>query len=158
MRSAARESEACSLWAPIGQMLALLAFRSTAIALVWENNGMADGSRRGRAVVAVPVDAVDELERSGLASYLPAFRSPGVEALVTVGTDAAAMVTLMQAPDSVRAFAAWVRRRCSRSDESIELSAARGGVRVHLKVDGHVSVEEVAEFLAAALADHRSEP
>jgi hypothetical protein len=106
------------------------------------------------AIVAVPFDAVRELEREGLAFPLPVFRGAVVDAVVTVGMDSATLVTLLQAPDSIRAFAAWVRDRCTRPGDSIELSARRGGQRVRLRVDGTVDVGVVADFLVAVLADH----
>ena len=110
------------------------------------------------AVVAVPFDSVSELESAGLAFPLPVFRGAVLDAVVTVGMDSAALVTLLQAPDSVRAFAAWVRDRCVRSSDSIELSARRGGRRVRLKVDGDIDVSVVTDFLVAAFADHDSQP
>lgn len=82
--------------------------------------------RAETVVVAVPSDAVRELEREGLALPVPVFRGPVLNAVVTVGMDSATLVTLLQAPDSIRAFAAWVRDRCARSGGSIELSAKRG--------------------------------
>jgi hypothetical protein len=109
-------------------------------------------------VVAVPVDAVGELERKGLAFPLPTLRGSVLDAVVMIGMDSAALVTLLQAPDSVRAFAAWVRDRCARSGDSIEVSARRGGREVRLKVDGAIDVDVVANFLVAALADHDSQP
>jgi len=112
--------------------------------------------RAETVIVAVPLDAVREMEREGLALPLPVFRGPVLDAVVTVGMDSAALVTLLQAPDSIRAFAAWVRDRCARSGGSIELSAKRGGRRVHLTVDGDVDIRVVADFLEAALADHDS--
>ncbi len=108
---------------------------------------------RHPVIVAVPVDAVAELAREGLADPLPVFRGAALDAAVTVGTDAAALVTLLQAPDSIRAFAAWVRGRWTRSGDSIELSVTRGNRRVHLTVDGDVDIEAVAGFLAAAFTD-----
>ena len=110
--------------------------------------------RAEASVVAVPVDAARELEREGLAFPLPVVRGAVVDAVVTVGMDSAALVTLLQAPDSIRTFAAWLRDRCARSSESIELSARRGGQRIRLKVDGDIDVAVVAAFLAAAFADH----
>lgn len=101
--------------------------------------------------MAVPFDAVSELESEGLASRLPVLRGPVLDAVVTVGTDAAALVSLLQAPDAVRAFAAWVHRRCVRSGDFIELSARSGDRRVHLKVDGRIDAGVVADFLMAAL-------
>src|SRR5215831_14179333 len=83
---------------------------------------MKNGNDRNSVIVAVPLDAVGELEREGLASPLPVFRGAAIDAVVTVGMDSAALVTLLQAPDSVRAFAAWIRDRCSRSGDSTELN------------------------------------
>jgi len=104
-------------------------------------------------VVAVPFDAVRELEDEELAFPIPVVRGPVLEAIVSVGTDSAALVTLLQAPDSVRAFAVWIRDRCARSGESIELSARRGHRQVRLTVNGDIHIGVVADFLVAAFAD-----
>lgn len=104
-------------------------------------------------IVAVPADAVGELEREGIAFALPVLRGPVVEAVVMIGSDAASLVTLLQAPSAVRAFAGWLHARWARSGESIDVSARSGDLRVHLKVDGHVDVSVVADFLTAALKD-----
>jgi hypothetical protein len=108
--------------------------------------------------IAVPTDAVLELECEGLAFALPVFRGAVLDPVVTVGMDAAALVTLLQAPDSIRAFATWVRGRCARRGDSIELSARRGDVRVHLTVDGDIDMDVVANFLRAAFAEHDPQP
>jgi hypothetical protein len=108
--------------------------------------------------IAVPFDAVRELEQEGLAFSRFVLRGTALDAVVTVGMDSAALVTLLQAPDSVRAFAGWVRNRCARSGDSIELSARRGGRQVHLTVNGDIDVAVIAEFLIAALADRGSQP
>lgn len=107
-------------------------------------------------IVAVPFDAVADLESKGLASYVPIFRGAALDAVVAVGADAATLVSLLQAPDAIKAFAAWVRDRCSRSGDSIELTARSGDRQVHLKVDGHIDVGVIADFLTAALKDDGS--
>jgi len=66
------------------------------------------------AVIAVPADGVPELEHQELAFRVPVLRGPVLDAVVTVGTDASVLVTLLQAPDAVRAFVAWVHGRFSR--------------------------------------------
>ena len=104
-------------------------------------------------VIAVPPDAVPELEHDGLADPLPRFRGAALDAVVTVGTDAAALVTLLQTPDSLRAFAAWVHGRFERSGSSIELSAKRGKRQLRLAVDGDVDVQAVADFLAMVFTE-----
>jgi len=109
------------------------------------------GDRAEAMIVAVPFDAVSELEGEGLAFPLVVFRGAVLDAVVTVGTDAATLVSLMQAPDAIRAFAAWLHARCTRSGNSIELSARSGDRRVHLKVDGHIDPSVVADFLMAAM-------
>jgi hypothetical protein len=119
---------------------------------------MGDSADEQAVIVAVPVDAVRELEREGLAFALPILRGTVIDAVVMVGMDAAALVTLLQAPDSIRAFAAWVRDRYVRRGDSIELRARRGDLQVHLTVDGDIDVEVVADFLAAAFADHDPQP
>lgn len=109
-------------------------------------------------IIAVPSDAVLDLEGEGLAVALPVLRGAVLDAIVTVGMDAAALVTLLQAPDSIRAFATWVRDRCARRGDSIELSARRGDLRVHLTVDGDIDIDAVTKFLTAAFADHDPQP
>lgn len=107
-------------------------------------------------IIAVPTDTVPELECAGLALALPIFRGAVLDAVATFGTDAAALVTLLQTPDSIRAFATWARDRCAKRGDSIELSARRGDLRVHLTVDGGIDIDVVADFLAAAFADRDS--
>jgi hypothetical protein len=108
-------------------------------------------------IITVPFDAVRELEHEGLAFHLPVFRGAALEAVVSVGMDSAALVTLLQAPDSVRAFAAWIRHWSASSGDSIVISAKRGGRQVHLKADGNIDVHVVANFLVAAFEDHESQ-
>lgn len=114
--------------------------------------------RSKAVIVAVPSDGVSELEHEGLAFRLPVLRGAVLDAVVTVGMDSAALVTLLQAPDSLRAFASWVRDRCVRSGDSVEVIARRGSRRVHLTVDGDVDIGIVADFIAAAFADRDSQP
>ena len=102
-------------------------------------------------IVAVPFDAVSELETDGLAFPVRIFRGAVLEAVVTVGTDAATLVSLLQAPDAVRAFALWVRARCQRSGDLIELSARSGHRQIRLRVDGHIDTKIIADFLMAAM-------
>ena len=105
-------------------------------------------------IVAVPFEAVDELESQGLATAVQVFRGgTAMEAVLSVGMDSAALVTLIQAPDAIRAFAAWVRDGCSRSGDKIDIVAKRGDRRVRLTVDGDVDVAIVADFIAAAFGD-----
>jgi hypothetical protein len=103
-----------------------------------------------RAVVAVSADAAAELEREGLAERLPAFR--GLEAVFAVGADAATLVTLLQTPDAIRAFAAWIRTRCTRSGTSVDITINRGKKRLHVEGD-EISIESVANFIAAAFKE-----
>jgi hypothetical protein len=119
---------------------------------------MVMGNRADTVTVAVPFDAVRGLERDRLAFPLPVFRGAALDAVVTVGTDSASLVTLLQAPEAIRAFAAWIRQKCATSGDSIEVSATRQGRRVQLKVDGDIDVGVVADFLIAAFADHKSQP
>jgi len=110
------------------------------------------------AIVAVPFDAVRELERKGLALPQHVLRGTVLDAVVTIGMDSAALVTLLQAPDAIRAFATWVRDRYAGPGDSIEISARRGGRRVHLTVDGDTDIGVVADFLAAAFEDNDLRP
>ena len=102
-------------------------------------------------IVAVPSDLVGDLESHGLAFRLPALRGAALDAVVMVGTDTATLVSLLQAPDAIRAFATWVRGRCTGSGDSIELSARSGSRRVYLKVDGRIDISVIADFLMAAI-------
>jgi hypothetical protein len=102
-------------------------------------------------IVAVPFDAVSELETNGLAFPVRVFRGAALEAVVAVGTDAATLVSLLQAPDAVRAFAAWVRARCQRSGDMIELKARSGHQQIRLEVEGHIDTKIIADFLMAAM-------
>lgn len=104
-------------------------------------------------IVAVPSDSVSELESRGLAFPVSVFRGGALDAIVTVGTDAAALVSLLQAPDAIRAFADWIRGRCQRREDSIELSVWSGGKRIYLKVNGHIDIAMVEDFIASALPD-----
>jgi hypothetical protein len=109
-----------------------------------------------QVVVAVPADVVPELEREGLAERLPAFRGPALDAVVSVGTDAATLITLLQAPDAIKAFAAWIRTRCMRSRTSIEITVRSGNRRLHIDGDGDIAVQAVADFLTAAFREGES--
>jgi hypothetical protein len=110
-------------------------------------------SEQRRVIVAVPADAALELEREALAERLPVFRGAALDAVVSVGTDAAVLVTLLQAPEAVRAFAAWIRARCAHSDTSVEITVRRGSQRLHVDADGDISIEKVADFLASAFKE-----
>ena len=115
---------------------------------------MTEITEQHTVIVAVPADAVPELQRDGLAHPLTVFRGAALDAAVTVGTDAAMLVTLLQAPDSIRAFAAWVLSRRARSGTSIEVSVKRGNRRVHLVVGGDVGIQSVADFLTSAFKEN----
>jgi hypothetical protein len=106
-------------------------------------------------IIAVPADAARELEHQELARRLPVVRGAVFDSLVSVGTDAAVLVTLLQAPGSVRAFAAWLRSRSARSEDSIELTAKLGDRRAHLTITGDIDISVVTEFLDAAFGDHQ---
>jgi|HubBroStandDraft_2_1064218.scaffolds.fasta_scaffold1558348_1 hypothetical protein len=102
------------------------------------------------AVIAVPNDAVYELEQLGLAFSV---RGPALQAAVTIGTDAATLVTLVQAPETIGAFARWVAGRCGRSSDSVELIARRQGKLVRIAVTGDVEPRAIAEFIERAITD-----
>ena len=120
---------------------------------------MEEGMSDQRAMmIAVSIDDVLELERKGLAFPVAVFRGAPLDAIVTVGMDASALVTLLQAPESVRAFSAWMRSKCARSGNTIELTAQRDERRVHLVVDGDIDVSVVTDFLSAAFKDHDGGP
>jgi hypothetical protein len=105
------------------------------------------------ALVAVPKDLADDLLGNGLAGPVPVFRGAVLDAVIVVGTDAGTVVTLMQAPESVRRFAGWLREHAARHEDSIKVEARRGGRSLTLRVDGSVPVETITGFIADALAD-----
>jgi hypothetical protein len=108
---------------------------------------MTEPATARRAIVAVPEDAVAELEELDLARPVFAFRGPALDAAVAIGTDAAALVTLLQAPEAIRGFAAWIRARCERTGDAIEVVARHGDVKVRLRVTGEVSPQVIFDFL-----------
>jgi hypothetical protein len=105
-----------------------------------------------RAIVSVPEDAVAELEGLDLARPVFAFRGPALDAVVAIGTDAATLVTMLQAPEAIRGFAEWIRARCERTGDEIEVVARRGDVKVRLRVTGEVSPQAIFDFLTEALS------
>jgi hypothetical protein len=109
-------------------------------------------------LVAVPEEVVDELVTAGLAQVIPTIRGPVLDAVATIGSNAAVLITLLQAPDSIRAFAAWTVSWARRRTETIEIRAKRGGRRLELRVDGDVPVEVVAEFLSAVFSASSTDP
>jgi hypothetical protein len=96
------------------------------------------------ALVAVTDDMSDDLQRAGLAAPLPTLRGAIVDAAIVVGTDAATIVTLMQTPDAIRAFAGWLHGRFAQHGDSIRLQGRRNGVTVTLQVEGPAPVETIA--------------
>lgn len=105
------------------------------------------------ALVAVTADMADDLQCTGVAAPLPTLRGAVVDAAIMVGTDAATIVTLMQAPDSIRAFASWLHDRFSRRGDSIKIQGRRQGISVTLQVDGSVPVDTITQFITEVLSD-----
>jgi hypothetical protein len=60
---------------------------------------------------------------------------------------------LLQAPDSIRAFASWLVERCRRKNDRITLTGGRGDRRVRLTIDGDVPIAAVSDFLASAFQE-----
>jgi hypothetical protein len=116
---------------------------------------MKNENDQATVIVAVPFDAVDDLENQGLARPLPVLRGAGIQALVSLGSDSAALVTLLQAPESIRAFAAWIRARCARANATLDISVKQGDQRIHLTADGNIDIGAVAAFLEAAFPTQR---
>jgi hypothetical protein len=110
------------------------------------------------ALVALPKDLADDLLGGGLAGRVPVFRDAVLDAVIVVGTDAGTVVTLMQAPDTVRRFAGWLREHAARHEDSITVQARRGGRSLTLRVDGSVPIETISDFIADALADDDVRP
>ena len=109
-------------------------------------------------LIAVPEDAIEELVSAGLVRELPTLRGPVFDAVVTVGMDSAALVTLMQAPDAIRAFAAWLTERVRGKKDGITITANHDGRSLHLEVNGSVPIEAVSDFLTAALGTAPTKP
>jgi len=109
-------------------------------------------------LIAVPEDTVDELVSADLVRELPTLRGPVFDAVVTVGMDSAALVTLMQAPDAIRAFATWLTEWVRGKQDGITITANHDGRSLHLEVKGSVPIEAVSDFLTAALGTLPAEP
>jgi len=114
--------------------------------------------RPRNTVIAVPADVVEDLERKRIAARLPVFRGAALDAVLTIGTDAGVLVTLLQAPDAVQTFSAWIRDLCHRSDDSLVITARLGGRRVSVRTDRGIDPSIVTDFVAAALAAHPPPP
>jgi hypothetical protein len=109
-------------------------------------------------LIAVPEDAVDELVSAGLVRELPTLRGPVFDAVVNVGMDSAALVTLMQAPDAIRAFATWLTEWVRGKKDGITIIANLDGRSLRLEVKGTVPIDAVSDFLTAALGTAPTEP
>jgi hypothetical protein len=92
------------------------------------------------------------LEREELAFALPAGNHAGVGADVTIGADAAALVMVVPAKESLRALAGWVRNRSARTG-SLEVTVTHSGRSVQLTIAGDIDVEVVVDCLPAAFTD-----
>jgi hypothetical protein len=110
------------------------------------------------ALLAVTADMADDLQRTGLAAPLPTLRGAVIDAAIMMGTNAATIVTLMQTPDSIRAFAGWLHDRFSRHGDSIKIQGRHHGISVTLQVDGSVPVETITEFITEVLRDRPGVP
>lgn len=117
-----------------------------------------NGASPPAVVIAVPDDALDALLGEGLVEEVVILRGPAVEAAITIGVDAAALVTLMQTPSTIRQFAAWLVERAKRRANVICISGQRAGRRVELRVTGEVSVDAVAEFISAVFRELPGSP
>lgn len=107
------------------------------------------------ALVAVTSDMSDDLQRAGLATPLPRLRSAALDAAITVGNDAAAIVALVQTPQAILTFARWLHDRFSQHGDSIRIQGRRRGITVTLQVDGSVPVETITGFIADVLSDQQ---
>jgi len=108
------------------------------------------GGGPAAVVLAVPEETLDELLEAGLVKTIPTIRGPVMEAVATIGANSAVLVTLLQAPETVRAFAAWLVAWVRRREDTVTINARRGSRRVELRVDGDVPMDVVADFLSAA--------
>lgn len=99
----------------------------------------------------MPEEAVAELVENNLAKVVPGVRGPLLETVMEIGTDAAVLVTLLQTPDTVRAFAAWVLGWGKRQPDGMVVHARKKGRRVDLRVEGEVSIDTITDFISDAL-------
>jgi hypothetical protein len=118
-----------------------------------ETFGRTDDGPTVVPVLAVPDDAVGELVDAGLVEEMLTFRGAVLDAVINVGVDSAALVTLAQAPGTLHEFATWLVSRAKRQGKFIQISAERAGRRVELRVTGDFSAEAVTAFLVSALPD-----
>ena len=109
-------------------------------------------------LVAVPSDAVAELEQLDIAHAVPTIRGPVLETVLQVGVGAATVVSLMQAPSTVRGFASWIVDIVRRDGDSIVVRGRRGGRSVDLRVTGNVDRQVVADFLTDSLGNDQAPP
>ncbi len=119
---------------------------------------MVDGDTAFAILVAVPADAVAELEALGIAFGVPTTRGPVLEAVVQVGVGAATVVSLMQTPSTVREFASWIVGLAMRDGDAILIRGRRGEKTVQLRVTGDVDAGAVARFLRDSLGDDHTPP
>jgi hypothetical protein len=109
------------------------------------------GSETPTALIAVPDDAVDELLGVRLVSKPPKRRAPGLDAVLTIGTDSSALVTLTQAPATVYLLATWLAARARRLGNTITITGNRPSSSARFEVNGDEPPEVVANYLATAL-------
>jgi hypothetical protein len=112
---------------------------------------MTPGTGFPTSLIAVPDDAVEELLEVRLVSRPPKRRGVGLDAVLTIGIDSKALVTLTQAPASVYLLATWLAARARRLQGTITIADTRPGRSVQFHVHGDERVEVVANYLATAL-------
>ena len=107
------------------------------------------------ALIAVPESALDELLSAGLVAEVPTLRGPVFDAVLTVGSDAAVLVSLLQAPDTIKSFSRWVKGYAAKEQSEVTVRGRSGGTEVELRVtaDGDLPADAVAEFIRSALSD-----
>jgi hypothetical protein len=106
-----------------------------------------------RPALRVSEDLLPDLIADDLVQLVPRLRGVGADAIVAIGTNAAAVVTLLQTPDTLRALAAWLRRRAERDMTVIRISARSRSRQLDLDVRGDIEVETVAAFLRDAFSE-----
>jgi hypothetical protein len=112
--------------------------------------------RPSQVVVAVPEEVLDELLERALVRPIPRVRGPLIDAAVVIGSDAAVLVTLLQAPDTVRSFASWLVDRVRKKGDMLTIKAKQGERLLVLRIDGEVDMDAVARFLEGAFRESPS--
>ena len=105
------------------------------------------------ALIAVPDDLVDELVERNLVGELPVMRYSAVDAVLTVGSSALTVVTLLRDPLRIAAFARWLLANAAERRTTLTVTANGDGTRTVLQVVGETSAETITAFVTSAIRE-----